>query len=221
MARAVSVSSLPKIADGKGIRVMEARVLAHGRATPLQPVMELMRHFFGIRGKEAADVSRGRVLDRLAALPVTERLSSILLEFLGIPDPERAAIKLDPKTRKTELLDFVRTLPHAPRDPTTVVIVEDLHWIDAASEEFVEALADAVVGTTTLLVVNFRPGFTAPLMQRSHYRQINMAPLSPAQAAVMCRNILAATLHWHCWAGTSSNARKEIPSSWRSLLMPS
>ena len=175
---------------GKGIRVTEARVLAHGRATPLQPVMELMRHYFGIRGKEAAEVSRGRVLDRLATLPVTERLSSILLEFLGIADPERAAIKLDPKTRKTELLDFVRTLPHAPRDPTTVVIVEDLHWIDAASEEFVEALADAVVGTTTLLVVNFRPGFAAPLMQRSHYRQINMAPLSPAQAAVIVQEHL-------------------------------
>ena len=169
----------------KGIRVYEARVLAHGRATPFQPVLELMRDYFGIRGKEPAEVSRRRVLDRLAALPISEQLSSILLEFLGLADPQRAAIKLDPKTRKTQLLDFVRTLPRSPRDPTSVVIVEDLHWIDAASEEFVEALADAVVGTTTLLVVNFRPGFTAPLMQRSHYRQINMPPLPPAQAAIL------------------------------------
>jgi class 3 adenylate cyclase/tetratricopeptide (TPR) repeat protein len=169
----------------KGIRVYEARVLAHGRATPFQPVLELMRDYFGIRAKEPAEVSRRRVLDRLAALPISEQLSSILLEFLGLADPQWAAIKLDPKTRKTQLLDFVRTLPRSPRDPTSVVIVEDLHWIDAASEEFVEALADAVVGTTTLLVVNFRPGFTAPLMQRSHYRQINMPPLPPAQAAIL------------------------------------
>src|SRR6266403_1905662 len=169
----------------KGIRVYEARVLAHGRATPFQPVLELMRDYFGIRAKEPTEVSRRRVLDRVAALPTTEQLSSILLEFLGLADPQRAAIKLDPKTRKTQLLDFVRTLPRSPRDPTSVVIVEDLHWIDAASEEFVEALADAVVGTTTLLVVNFRPGFTAPLMQRSHYRQINMPPLPPAQAAIL------------------------------------
>src|SRR5216683_1087573 len=170
---------------GKGIRVYEARVLAHGRATPFQPVLELMRDYFGIRAKEPAEVSRRRVLDRLAALPISEQLSSILLEFLGLADPQRAAIKLDPKTRKTQLLDFVRTLPRSPRDATSVVIVEDLHWIDAASEEFMEALADAVVGTTTLLVVNFRPGFTAPLMQRSHYRQINMPPLPPAQAAIL------------------------------------
>jgi class 3 adenylate cyclase/tetratricopeptide (TPR) repeat protein len=174
---------------GKGIRVFEARVLAHGRATPFQPVLELLRDYFGLRVKEAADVSRRRVLDRLAALSVSEQISFVLLEFLGLADPLQAAIKLDPKTRKTLLLDFVRTLPRSgPRDATTVVIVEDLHWIDAASEEFIEALADAVVGTTTLLVVNFRPGFAAPLMQRSHYRQINMPPLPPAQAAILLQD---------------------------------
>ena len=109
-------------------------------------------------------------------------------DYLGLADPQRTPIKLDPKTRITQLLDFVRTLPRSPGQSTTVVIIEDLHWIDAASEEFVEALADAVVGTTTLLIVNFRPGFTAPLMQRSHYRQINMPPLPPAQAAMLVQD---------------------------------
>jgi class 3 adenylate cyclase/tetratricopeptide (TPR) repeat protein len=172
----------------KGIRVYEARVLAHGKATPFQPVLELLRDYFGLRVKEAADVSRSRVLDQLAALPVPEQLSAVLLEFLGLADPQMARNKLDPKTRKTQLLDFVRTLPRSPRQPNTVVIVEDLHWIDAASEEFVEALADAVVGTTTMLVVNFRPGFAAPLMQRSHYRQINMPPLPAAHAAILLKD---------------------------------
>src|SRR6516165_7680387 len=173
---------------GRGIRVFEARVLAHGRATPFQPVLELLRDYFGLRFKQAADVSRRIVLDRLAALPVSEQLAPILLAFLGLSDPQQPPIKVDPKTRKTQLLDFVRTLPHSPLEPTAVVIIEDLHWIDAASEEFVEALADAVVGTTTLLVVNFRPGFAAPLMQRSHYRQINMRPLSPAQSAALVQD---------------------------------
>jgi class 3 adenylate cyclase/tetratricopeptide (TPR) repeat protein len=173
----------------KGIRVFEARVLAHGRATPFQPVLELLRDYFGLRVKEAADISRRRVLDRLAALSVSEEISFVLLEFLGLKDPLQAAIKLDPKARKTLLLDFVRTLPRSGTPGvTTVVIIEDLHWIDAASEEFMEALADAVVGTTTLLVVNFRPGFAAPLMQRSHYRQINMPPLPAAQAAVLLQD---------------------------------
>ncbi|WP_312011071.1 MULTISPECIES: adenylate/guanylate cyclase domain-containing protein [unclassified Bradyrhizobium] len=172
---------------GRDIRVFEARVLAHGKATPFQPVLELLRDYFGLRTKESADVLRNRVRDRLAALSVSEQFSLILLEFLGLGDPQHPAPKLDPKARKTQLLDFVRTLP---RSGSSVVIIEDLHWIDSASEEFVEALADAVVGTKTLLVLNFRPGFVAPLMQRSHYRQISMPSLGPAEAISLLQDRL-------------------------------
>lgn len=176
---------------GRDIRVFEARVLAHGKATPFQPVLELLRDYFGIRPKEPVDSSRSRVHDRLSTLPVEEHFALVLLEFLGLGDPQRPAPKLDPKVRKTQLLDFVRTLVRSgPRDTSTVVIVEDLHWIDSASEEFVEAMADAVVGTKTLLVVNFRPGFVGPFMQRSHYRQISMPPLGPAQANALLRDHL-------------------------------
>lgn len=176
---------------GKDIRVFEARVLAHGKATPFQPVLELLRDYFGLRAKEAIGISRSRVLDRLSTLPVEEHFALVLLEFLGLADPHHLAPRLDPKARKAQLLDFVRTLPRSgPQETSTVVIIEDLHWIDSASEEFVEALADAVVGTKTLLVVNFRPGFVAPLMQRSHYRQITMPPLAPVQATSLLQDHL-------------------------------
>jgi predicted ATPase/class 3 adenylate cyclase len=172
----------------RGIRVFEARVLAHGRATPFQPVLALLRDILGVQGNEGVAVSRKLVTERVAALSDSNLLLPILLEFLGLADPARETAKADPKTRKMELLEFVRTLARSvPRETATVVVIEDLHWIDAASEEFVETLADAVVGTTVLLVVNFRPGFTAPLMQRSHYRQVNMPPLAKSEAQVLLR----------------------------------
>ena len=173
----------------QGIRVVEARVLAHGRATPFQPVLALLRDIFGVQATESAEVSRRRVIDRFAALSGSDSLLLVLLDFLGLADPSKPTVKTDPKTRKMQLLDLVRTLARsAPTDAATVVLVEDLHWIDAASEEFVEAFADAVVGTTVLLVVNFRPGFTAPLMQRSHYRQVNMLPLTSGDAQLLLRD---------------------------------
>jgi class 3 adenylate cyclase/tetratricopeptide (TPR) repeat protein len=170
----------------QGIRVFEGRVLAHGRATPFQPVLELLRDYFGIRVKDSVDMSRSRVIDRFATLSSSEQVLLLLLDFLGLADPANPAPKLDPRARKLQLLDFVRTLARSgPSDTATVVLIEDLHWIDAASEEFIEALADAVVGTTTLLVVNFRPGFAASFMQRSHYRQIAMPPLASEQARLL------------------------------------
>src|SRR5581483_695937 len=74
-------------ARARGIRVFEARVLDHGRETPFQPVLALLRDYFGLRTKEPADASRQRVLERLAALPVSEPLPTVLLEFLGLADP--------------------------------------------------------------------------------------------------------------------------------------
>ncbi len=150
----------------QGIRVYEGRVLAHARATPFQPVLELLRDVFDIRARDSVAEARARVTERLAALSSSERQLLVLLEFLGLSDAARPAPKLDPNVLKMELLDLVRAMVRAePRDTATVFVIEDLHWIDAASEEFVEALADVVAGTTTLLVVNFRPGFVASLMQ--------------------------------------------------------
>ena len=172
----------------QGIRVYEGRVLAHGRATPFQPVLELLRDIFGIRVKDPVEVSRRRVIDRFAPIAASDQQLLLLLEFLGLADPLRPAPKLDPRALKVQLLDLVRTLVRArPDDTPTVVLIEDLHWIDAASEEFVEALADAVVGTATLFVVNYRPGFAAAFMQRSHYRQIVMPPLAWADANRLLR----------------------------------
>jgi adenylate cyclase len=39
----------------------------------------------------------------------------------------------------------------------SVIIIEDLHWLDQAGEEFVATLVDAVISTKTVLIVNFRP----------------------------------------------------------------
>jgi class 3 adenylate cyclase/tetratricopeptide (TPR) repeat protein len=175
----------------RNIRVLEARVLEHGGATPFQPVLDLLRDFFGIKSKEPVTVSQQRVIDLLRSRGDFNDTLPLLLEFLGIPDPARKVPKLHPDTRKLRLLHFIRQLVRSrPRDEIVVVLVEDLHWIDLASLDFIEALADAIIGTKTLLLLNFRPGFSAPWMQFSHYRQIGLAPLRPTAANQLLHDLL-------------------------------
>ncbi len=175
----------------QGIRVYEARVLAHGRATPFQPVLELLRDYFGIKAAEPADEARRRVVARLGSIAAANETLPLVLEFLGLADAASPALKLDPVARKMRLIDLVRDVARSgSRERPVVVLIEDLHWIDPASAEFVEALADAVVGTTTLLLLNFRPDFVAPWMQRSHYRQIGVARLDAARVDELLRDLL-------------------------------
>jgi adenylate cyclase len=51
-------------------------------------------------------------------------------------------------------------------------------------------MVDAVVGTKTLLLLNFRPGYVAPWMQRSHYRQIALAPLPGSESSELLGSLL-------------------------------
>jgi class 3 adenylate cyclase/tetratricopeptide (TPR) repeat protein len=167
----------------RGICVYETRVMAHGHATPYQPILELLRDYLGIKATQPPDEARRQVAKAIANLPAASDTLSLLLDFLGLTDAAHPAPRLDPATQKTRLIDLVRNIVRCSRPGhPAVVLIEDLHWIDAASAEFVEAMVDAVIGTTTLLLFNFRYDYVAAWMQRAHHRQVSLSALNRAEA---------------------------------------
>jgi predicted ATPase len=42
------------------------------------------------------------------------------------------------------------------------MVVEDLHWMDATTAEFVDALIDRLADVPALMMLTRRPGATAP-----------------------------------------------------------
>jgi predicted ATPase len=94
---------------------------------------------------------------------------ALMLDFLGVPDPERPAPPLGPEARQ-QLVDVIRRLSRArsAREPA-VLLFEDLHWFDRASDEFVENFVEIAPGNRTLVLLNFRPEYHAAWMQRSYY----------------------------------------------------
>jgi class 3 adenylate cyclase/tetratricopeptide (TPR) repeat protein len=175
----------------RGIAVYEARVMAHGHATPYQPILELLRDYLGIKAAQPPDEARRQVANAIASLPAASDTLPLLLDFLGLADADHPAPRLDPAVRKTRLIELVRNIVRSGRSQQpAVILVEDLHWIDAASGEFIEATADAVIGTTTLLLFNFRYDYAAPWMQRSHYRQVNLSPLNRTETDDLLGDLL-------------------------------
>jgi len=73
-----------EFADGcqrQGIRVHEARVLSHGRATPFQPVLELLRDALSIRPNDKVEVSRQRVTAQLRSAAISAETLPLVLDF--------------------------------------------------------------------------------------------------------------------------------------------
>ena len=166
----------------EGVQVMEGRCVAHGKNLPLLPVLEVIRGYFGIEDGDGERVVREKIAGRLLLLDESYRDQlPILFEFLGAPDPERPAPQLPAEARQRRLFALLRRLTQGGgptgRDPA-VVWFEDLHWIDAASEAWLAEWVNATLGAHTLLLLNFRPEYRAEWMQRAHYQQLALAPLT-------------------------------------------
>lgn len=173
------------------VPVLEARALPYGHAMPFQPVLETLRSFLRISASTEAIAAREQIAQRLCGLDTTlEQDLPLIYDFLGIPDPERPLPKLDPSTRHTKLRDFVHRLVRIIGKSTTVILVEDLHWLDESSEDFITTLVDAVEGTNILLVVNFRPSYAASWMKRPYYEELPLAELSAAQICKLTSELI-------------------------------
>src|SRR5262245_53267124 len=164
------------------IKVHEAHGVSHGKAVPWWPVLEFFRGYFGIAEQDTTQTARDKIAGRMLLLDETlvEGLP-IMFEFLGVPDPARPAPPSGPETRHRQLLDLFRRLARArsAREPA-VFLFEDLHWLDRASEEFIENLVvESVPGNRTLVILNFRPEYHAEWMKRSYYQQLPLLPLGP------------------------------------------
>jgi class 3 adenylate cyclase len=163
------------------IPVREAHAVPHGRMLPLLPVLELLRGFFGIGERDGEREVRQKIAGSLLLLDrELEEALPLLFDLLGAPDPERPAMEMDPDVRERRLFGVVRRVVQArSREEPAVILVEDLHWLDGASDAFLATLVEALPGTRTLLLLNFRPEYRADWMAKSSYQQLPLLPLGP------------------------------------------
>src|SRR5206468_7922017 len=142
---------------------------------------QFLRASFAITEQDSERTARERIAGKLLLLDVGfDDDLPLIFDFLAVPDPLRPVPRMDPEARQRQLLAFMKRLTHAQsaREPA-VIVVEDLHWLDPASEVFLANRVEAVQGTRSRTVLNFRPEYHAPWMSRSYYRQIALAPLGP------------------------------------------
>jgi adenylate cyclase len=165
---------------------------AHTSSVPLLPVLQLLRAYFDIDEQDSERTARERIAGKLLLLDETfvEDLP-LMFDFLAVPDPERRPPRMDPEARQRLLLGLTRRVIHAEsaREPI-INVFEDLHWIDPASAVFLQSHIEAIHGTRTLTVVNFRPEYRASWMSKSYYRQIALAPLGPEEIEAMLAELL-------------------------------
>ena len=107
-----------------------------------------------------------------------------VFDLFGVPDPANPSPAIDPEQRQKRLHGVLKRILHDPAyRGLRVILLEDLHWFDGASDAYLETTVESMPATRALLLVTFRPEYEARWMHRSYYQQMPLQPLDPPRSA--------------------------------------
>ncbi|MFT4564818.1 MAG: class 3 adenylate cyclase/tetratricopeptide (TPR) repeat protein [Gammaproteobacteria bacterium] len=167
----------------RGISVYEAHCPSHGKSIPFIPILELFRNYFDISEQDSSAQARQKIAGALVLLDASLHESlPVLFELLGVADADSPAPTIDADARKRRLFDMLHKVIRAQSDRGVgaVTLIDDLHWVDDWSNEYIGQMVEALEQSRGLLLVNFRPEYVAAWSGRSHYQQLPLVPLDPA-----------------------------------------
>ncbi len=166
-------------ARANGVPVYESHCPAHGQAIPFLPILELWRNYFGVIERDTDEEARRKIAGTLVLLDNTLNESlPLLFDFLGVPDPTRPAPDLDPDARLRQLIAFTRRANKIRSDSEpSIIYIDDMHWIDPASDAFIGQFIETLDQSRTMLLLNFRPEYQAAWSHKPYYQQLPVVPL--------------------------------------------
>ena len=181
------------VARDRLVPVLELRASPYDHSGPLQPLVEFFRTFFRLASTDTPETARSKIASRIEAT-VPELIDdelSILADFLGIGDAASPALMLDPKTRHARLVNLVSSLVRdgGTRTPS-VIIIEDIHWLDEASVEFVSALVDIISVSRVLLILTYRPTFPVPWTDGVGFHEIRLDELRDEDVSALTMDLI-------------------------------
>jgi hypothetical protein len=164
--------------------ILEARCVSYGSLVPYSPLADLVRAYCGVKDGDSADDAIRAVRTATTAAAVPADADRWLLRLFGAGDTTDDSVS--PEAIKARTFDVLRALLfHASTLRPLVIVIEDIHWIDRTSEEFLALIVERVVAARMLIVVTFRPGYHPPWRDRSYVTQLTLTALTVADSEAL------------------------------------
>jgi predicted ATPase/class 3 adenylate cyclase len=171
--------------EGAGIEFswLENRCISYGQSTALGPLLEQLRRTFAIGDRDDAAAIGVKIEQGVEQMGLHRAEVPVLRYLLSLDPGDPAVGVMDAPTRRARIFEAMRALTAAAASQRPLVLVfEDLHWVDKATEEYLKWLLDAVAGLPILLVATHRLDYTSPLGSRSFLSTLPLRNLDTDEA---------------------------------------
>jgi class 3 adenylate cyclase/tetratricopeptide (TPR) repeat protein len=177
---------------GRRLSYLRGRCLSYSSATPYFLVLDLLRHNCGMTDADSPEAITAKVQRALQEVGMApDEWAPYLIRLLGLEAGTDQLAMLSPQAIKARTFEtLVHMSVNGSRQRPLVLEVEDLHWIDATSEEWLAALVERLAGVPILVLVSYRPGYRPRWVDKSYATQLTLQRLTPRDS----RQVLQAVL---------------------------
>lgn len=179
------------------VTILEGRCQAHGTDTPYLPFVDALRR--GLRLDQAPGpsalhyhaVSAIRTIsgELYRYLPHLLHLLAIRSEDYPLPSSLQAA-----SLRKALEEALAAAFTEAARQQPVLLILEDWHWADEASDNTLKYLVGLIPHQALVVVATYRPDYTRAWPAAEYYTPLVIKPLEAKHTEAMVRSVLRATV---------------------------
>lgn len=170
---------------------LECAGSAYHQSSAFHPIVALLRQMLGL-GLEDAGGEQYATLEReLSAAGAPSDAAPLLGDLLSLPpQADQPALALSREAQRRQTLEAIAAwlTARAERRPT-VLVVEDLHWIDPSTLELLGVLIGQVARIPLLLLPTFRPTFAPPWTESASVARLTLPPLTRQEAVVMVHSM--------------------------------
>ena len=164
--------------------VLESASVSYGKASAYKPLIDLLKNYFQIEDADNTRRIREKVTGKLLALDRSfELLLPAFLALLDVPFENSEWQSLVPSLRRTRTLDACkRLIVRESQLQPLILVFEDLHWVDAETQAFLDSMVDSLTTCRILLLVNYRPEYSHEWAGKTFYSQLRVDPLTAESA---------------------------------------
>jgi tetratricopeptide (TPR) repeat protein len=188
------VYELCQSVDRERVTLLEGRCQGYGANTPYLPFLDALRRALGHADQDSPEARHSKTVEIvLFTDPALEMYLPHYLHLLSIPSARYPLPKdLKGEALRRELQDSLAAgLTLLSRRQPLLLILEDWHWRDEASESALHRLIDLIPRHCMLAIVLFRPEQYQPSWgQRECWTPIQLRPLEAGETARMIRDVL-------------------------------
>jgi predicted ATPase len=159
---------------------------------PYLPILDILRSYFEIKEGDREFIIKQKIKDKILSLDA--KLKDTILpihDLLSLKVDDEEFNKLEPQQKREKHFEALRNLLiRVCQDRALIVAIEDLHWIDNTTEDFLDYLIGWLAGTPLLLILLYRPEYTHQWGSKSYYHRIGLDQLTTQSSAELVQAIL-------------------------------